>query len=443
MMCKICGKNLVEEAAYCAFCGTKVMNKLGLVDKITYGATQGREYYTYFGDFTSRFASWYSSEFHQCHQSYAYYQNKFYYIKYGYLFESTSEGIVLRVIKQVADESCVDDIFVNESGIYLMGENRIVLIDFAGNEKAVIRTDDEIEWCYICDNRIFVIIYVSELDSYIAQWYDTDTHVMHHIYTAQPKILGVNSRGEKSVSKESLHYIMANSKRVVMWRQFVYYSYPENDDNIIELETAGWYSYDFETKQVTSLNSVNFAPHQVAETPQLFNEKWWDIEEKKEWVPIVYFDMKHDRMWVKKKIPDSCYGAEIWEPVNIGVASEENSIQDMCVWKIDKKPDSGRHYFDGRNRYYAKDYCSFEAYKENGETFTWNETGHGACDLFQVQGEYLFLDKEAYGEEQYELVCEKHQPIRKSWMLDKYTYNMSSDEKNAIGEYEYNKNFWE
>lgn len=403
-----------------------------------FGETLGNEHYIYFGECTRR---WGGRPRGKYTQRYAYYKNKFFYLKRvngtQYLWMSNEDGTMPKIIKHLEEPWTYAEIFVNQNGIFLSSKYAnnfsLVLLDFEGNEKASIESHGEIKWYYICDNKVFLISHNKALKSDTVSYFDVETQVMHTILTTSRRELGENSCGEKSYTNTSVNYIMANKKRVVMWIEFSYYNYPEDSmdfEHLYEDDTAGWYNYDFTTHKLTCLNSLTLPPHQLLTSPEKFKE--WNWEEKHVWIPIAYFDMQKDIMWTIRKNSSTRCG-EIWEPRNIGIVSKQNIIQELPVWKVDKPPSSNRHYFDGIHRYSAPDCNSLFSYTPAGkESVNWNGREYSACDDFQKCGDYLFFRKEYWQEGQYKLTHEPKNIIRYNWMAENSRGSLSPEEEAAF-----------
>ncbi len=433
--CVQCGAILDKEANFCSQCGAKVMMATKKVvirekEQQNYGETLGTEYYSYFGGFNSRGRAMVpDQERVQYQHRYAFYDQKYYYQKNiegkNYLLRSNADGTEREVIRET--EGVFDCVYVNKTGIFICSMKKITVYDFKGNERASLEPYDEMISYYVCESRIYTITKDREIGTYIASWFDVDEKVMHNITAAGVTELGINSRGERSYQEVTMNHIMANNRRVVIWMEFICYSYPENEGNIVEGETGGWYSYDFQRKKLTSINSTHIYPHQVL-NPSQYNQRDWNMaEERNEWIPIAFFDMKRDLVWVKRILNDGSR-EEMWEARRIGEAMHQSNSMNKMVWNAGNRMQAEGHYFDGEVRYMA---CgTFAAYKRTGEKCEWY--GHGYYDSFVVAGGYLFLDLETLQEEQYHLNCVYSEPLRESWMAASRNGRTSEEDKRSV-----------
>lgn len=396
-----------------------------------YGEVWGVEHYYLFNERGDKVGFNYLPSFKSC-----WYDGHYYYIKQHassyitYLWKSNKDGSKLEIIKELKDDdkNC-RNIFVNHAGIYLTKQSneesgaQIILLDFDGSQKSCLKSKHKLESYYICDNRIFTIIYDKEKNEYLASWYDTTTQTTYPIYSIQdldPKI----PRG-KDKSGGSIRHIMANKDRVVMYLEFYNYCYSGNWDEVREDENGGWYSYDFQKKELECLdNYTEYLPHFVLTEPELIpkisDPLYWNQEwnyNKDKFRSIVAFDMENDIMWIRKMNGDD----EIWEPKKIGHISEQKMIEKFPCWRVESglNANCGRgQYFDGRYRYIAPETLNFYSYHPNGDK---SENLYTSCyqvaTNFFVCGEYLFRAN-GYSDQEYlyEKSLEPKVPIQENWM---------------------------
>lgn len=406
-----------------------------------YGETCGKEYYEYYGKLGT--VPDFLLQYHDS-MRYAFYDKYYYYIKTGYLWKSEEGGKNKKILSKVPCSSCVE-VFANSTGIYIFDKDIFYIYDLDGNEKEPIRVYYKIESYYICDNRIFMIMYDKESETYYASEIDTETGKINEIYTAGKKNLGTNSWGENSFKNIALKHIMGNKKRVIMWIEFTNYFYPERSyddyEGIIEAESAGWYSYDLKTKKLKCINHREIYPHQILKGDGEFCRKWYEkSREMKNWFQIAWFDMKKDRMWIQVNHQDK--SQVTWEVRSIEGETLRTSERECPVWWADTNMYcGGRHYFDGEYRFCASsDDSKLYAYKsDNTVSLNWNDSRNfSATTDFQICGNCLFFvgpGGDFSSEKGYELAFERPENYVVSWMRNDSLHD-SKEEKQIMKSYE-------
>lgn len=441
--CSNCGEVLRKTAKFCDQCGAKVEIKSNTTfmrncGSEKYGEVQGIEKWWYFGEHT----------FHRLNRPYkrmwqnnAFYNDKFYYDFAGYVWESNADGTQQKIIMKEPKNWGGSNIFVNSYGIYLISESEIRVFDFSGQAIDAVNACDILKCSYICNDKIFMVIREENSKRDKAIYYDIGTHKYYTIYEGYYEKTGENSRGEKSIRQSAIQYIMANEKRVVLWLDFMEHYYPEDEEEeSYESEASGWYSYDLETKKLTSLNWVGIYPHQLATLgaaafEKKANQRGHRTEERIDYYRIAYFNMERDLMWTIKSLDGI---GEIWEPREIGSIKEEVIINNHPLWNIPETRTYGDYglYFDGERRYQKENDFNLFAYDYKG-----NKSNNWIKDLardmgpIRICGEYIFVindDIVHNREHQYKLEFQPGPALRVNWMCanggDNYEYEKKRKE---------------
>lgn len=411
------------------------------------GETLGSEYYTYFDcDYRGLVQTRENIVLR-----YGYYGGFFYYVKRGagndkdYLWKSREDGTGKKIIAEVEGFGRDISVYANSRGIFLCGSSeegwKVVWYDFDGKRLRVIHQKNEVKSYYICDIRLFLVTQEKKDGTNKAFWLDMETLESHTIFTGYKNIYQKNRDGEKSFVYANVGTIMANSKRIVLYLEFSHFYYPEHDsdeeyyEKLFEYDGGGWYSYEFAEKKLKCINRSGELPHLAIKHP----EKLKGFIPDRKLLHIAFFDMRKDVMWV---VSSDSGNSEMWEARTIGKISEQMVISGMPVWNMsgdDTRWRLGKIYFDGHFFYHAENYYQFISRDRDGENSkNWNHTGHGACDNFTVAGGYLFLNKEAFDEEQYNMTFQESEPLRISWMSHSNSH-FRQEENSEIERYEKEK----
>lgn len=327
-----------------------------------------------------------------------------------YVASSDFDGEDIKIVCELpkdTDNICwYDFIHANSSGIFVYStvdydRLQILHYDYHGR---IMGTFSEIcegtyEDGYRIDNIYFYDIYC----------YFVYSHPVNGVDRAVIKRIDVDN-----AEKAEILYRKANrvdrlyaSDKILIFR--AYYDAPGQDDT-----ASGWMMMDLETKRVTSLSNPYCSPEMMLEHPERYDCDSAAFDETTRFdTHIRWFDMDRMICWTERREEGDCY----WEPHEIG-GDLQTAIAGYPVWRIPSSaPTGGRRFFDGKHYYCADGYYSFKSYDKSGNEFDWhaNLPGHGDCQNFRVMGEYLFLDIEALGEDQYNLTDDISQPIRKSW----------------------------
>ena len=447
IICENCGAVLNEEMKFCYKCGTKVPvmaaapKRADSTASENYGEVLGSEKYHIFDyDVDEHNAVHMSIKDHHSplykdnHE--AYYNNRYYYVYYNeskeerdrgnYLFSSRTDGSDVKVITRLKLKDrwrAQDKIFVNHNGIYLIKDKRIIALDFKGKKIISVKSEKLISY-YICDTKIFVVYTDSSEDNYSAKWIDINEKVWHKIDSIKARKTTFDNRGGK------IDFIMANSKRVVMWMHFFDYYYPEDDEKIREWELGGWYSYEFETEELFCIDKTRFCPHFIETQPKIIEEYIHSCryQEKVNLTQIAAFDMEKDLMWVKTEIAQN--GNEIWEPRKIGPIEVVERDKRYSCWKIPGEVQRSTNgvYFDGKHLYVAENVRNLYHYDKDGNKSENLKTdpSHPA-DSFRVCGNKLFfINSLTHIDQQFSMITKPSASLRMNWM--EYSGHYSGEE---------------
>ena len=369
------------------------------------------------------------------------YDGKFYYTcesSYNglqYLCISDQDGSHIKILAVAGDDYYWAYVHVNITGIYLYStqdSDRLFIThyDFDGNKLSECREEypggyeDGYHVDNICfyDNKAY-FVYSNKSDEVpkaLIKCMDIDNDNVYSVY-------------DKASSVSSL---FALEDKLIFDAE---YGNDEDDNPCAD----GWMILDLITGETECLSNPYCNPENVIYDPEVYDRESPRYNEKCDFDRnIVFFDFSRDIFWTERDAlegNDSKYQKHVKyrEPKSLW-GDRDSVVPGLPVWRVQPKIYGG--YFDGTYLYYANSYYSFWSADMSGEIFEWSESGHGKCDDFNVIGGFLFLDIEAYGEEQYELTVEKSTPIRKSWfknplsqdVIDKFMSDKNETEQKSF-----------
>ena len=330
-----------------------------------------------------------------CHCGSIYYLDR----QSRYVCCSDTEGGQIRIIADLGEDSDYHAIQVNRSGIYVytlwVEGMKVLRLNWGG--EIVSRYEDmreEISWdnLCVCEDKVYFVEDAQDGSSVAIKCVDMTTEKCSVIYDKASQV----SR------------LCASPSALVFWAKY------ETRDNW----EGGWMCWDPETKQCSCLESDIVNPERILDAPELFDPDSPEYLEDPERRKIVFVDLSRNICWTERDAyegEDSAHLSVVyyWEPQPL-IGYKHKIIKTMPVWRVPGRR-GGRQYFDGSCFYYAENYHSFVGIDRNGTVTKWGNSGHGGCDQFTVMDQWLFLDLEAHGEEQYELTLTESAPLRKSW----------------------------
>ena len=438
IICENCGAVLNEEMKFCYKCGTKVPlmaaapKRADSTTSENYGEVLGSERYWRFNysvcehDATSMAMDPMHLLSNINHE--AYFNNRYYYFyKYDkrpdegingtYICSSREDGTDVKAIARLRSNEgwYKAQIFVNHQGIYLIGTEKIIVVSFEGEELLSLKIENMVNY-YICDARILVVVTDSSKKNYEAKWLDINEKVWHRIASIKWKKAPQDSKYQEGKGGE-IKYIMANSKRAIMWLYFYDYYLPEDREKERAWEFGGWYNYDFETKKLKCIDKTRYYPHYLETKPEVI-EKYlkrdWDEREVTHLAQIAAFDMEKDLMWVKK---DSSNGYEIWEPCRIGHVEKTQRDNRYQAWRVRSEYNTREGYFDGTHLYVTNCYDLYHYDKDGNKSENLKTDPSHLADSFRVCGNKLFfINSLTHIDQQFSMITKPSASLRLNWM---------------------------
>ena len=438
IICENCGAVLNEEMKFCYKCGTKVPLMAAAPKRVdstiseNYGEVLGSERYWRF-NYSVREYDATSMEMNPIYllsniNHEAYFNNRYYYFyKYDkrpdegingtYICSSREDGTDVKAIARLKSNEgwYKAQIFVNHQGIYLIGIEKIIVVSFEGEELLSLKIENMVNY-YICDARILVVVTDSSKKNYEAKWLDINEKVWHRIASIKWKKAPQDSKYQEGKGGE-IKYIMANSKRAIMWLYFYDYYLSEDGEKERAWEFGGWYNYDFETKKLKCIDKTRYYPHYLETKPEVI-EKYlkrpWDERKGTHLAQIAAFDMEKDLMWVKK---DSSNGYEIWEPRRIGHVEKTQRDNRYPDWRVRSEYFTQKGYFDGTHLYEANCYALYHYDKDGNKSEDLKANSPYPADSFRVCGNKLFFINSFSGiDQQFSMITEPSASLRMNWM---------------------------
>lgn len=343
------------------------------------------------------------------------YDGRFYYVNAfcwdsPYLCSSDLEGHDVRIISEVDGDYRLGYIHVNITGIYLyyMQDNDRLLVKHIGFDGKEISECRE-EYAGGCDEGYSVSnVYFYDNKAYFAYEHEGDGN-------AQIRCMNVDEGTVELIydKASSIHHLFAKNNYLVFYATY------ENAD-CVEYSDGGWMLLQINSGFIECLSNPYCNPEKVIDDPDVYDEESLRyIKEHSYDRRIKFFDLNREIFWIEREGWEGNDSAHLhrisyWEP-KLLFGNRDEVISDFPVWKMPEDCSGRREYFDGVHHYYAADYYDFRSSDVYGNDCKWCTAGHGKCQEFRVDGGYLFLDIEAYGEEQYELTDQKSAPIQKSW----------------------------
>ena len=330
-----------------------------------------------------------------------YFNERIFYVHEHYICSINMEGKGVRIIaeneKIDPDTTCLA---VNEKGIFVYqfkcmdyngfsDGNELYWYDFQGNIIKKIKVSGSqymVTSSYICGSRLFYVLgknLEEDDDSTKCSAYCLDME------TGEKITLCSNAR---EITK-----VYGNYEKAVF---YVWFQKSFKDGKYSE---SGWYMYEFNTGELSSLDNAMCPPHYIMKDIRTYRklleqQEEENIQEKE----ILFFDMKRDLMWTKKELKRGQKVAYYMVPERI-VSNVEVVPTKMCgkqgieIWKIsDNYNSSYSSYFNGEYFFSAETYYKFKSYNRNGEECVWYDEQHGECDAFRVFGRMLHLNGRMY-----------------------------------------------
>ena len=449
IICENCGTVLNEEMKFCYKCGTKVPlmaaapKRADSTTSENYGEVLGSERYWRFNysvrEYDATCMEMNPMDLLSNINHEAYFNNRYYYFyKYDkrpdegingtYICSSREDGTDVKAIARLKSNEgwYKAQIFVNHQGIYLIGTEKIIVVSFEGEELLSLKIENMVNY-YICDARILVVVTDSSKKNYEAKWLDINEKVWHRIASIKWKKAPQDSKYQEGKGGE-IKYIMANSKRAIMWLYFYDYYLPEDREKERAWEFGGWYNYDFETKKLKCIDKTRYYPHYLETKPEVI-EKYlkrdWDEREVTHLAQIAAFDMEKDLMWVKKE--NSPNGYEIWEPRRIGLVEKTQRDNRYPDWRVRRECNTQKGYFDGTHLYVANCYALYHYDKDGNKSEDLKAKSPYPADSFRVCGNKLFfINSFTYIDQQFSMITKPSASLRMNWM--EYSGHYSGEE---------------
>ncbi|MBE7010279.1 MAG: sel1 repeat family protein [Ruminococcaceae bacterium] len=356
------------------------------------------------------------------------YDDLVYYINGIFLCVSDQDGSNIRILAEFEKEYeySYRYLAVNETGIYVYTQEEEAgltawVYNFSGqliqqvklpNPKSDL-TDATFYYNHIYVHKYMLYYVLSE------EGYDNSG-----TYTQKEKIYSLNVY----TGMNSLLYQKATAIRALYANDeyIVFNAYYEDENDEDNWNDEGWMLYRLCDGQTSCLSCSRCSPENVFDRPEFYNSessRYIRPEDRKE-ICIRYVDMERNLMWVERESYEGKDSAHLnrvlyWEARQLIDSLPCSVPLEMTpIWKVKDENRSLYEYFDGIHHYFGDSYYKFYASDKQGTCYSWGSSSHGVCDQVTVMGKWMFLDLEAYGEEQYALTLEESKPLRKTWFTD-------------------------
>lgn len=338
-----------------------------------------------------------------------YYDGKIYYLAQKYLCVVDMGFCERKILAEDDELFYAGYLAVNRTGIYIYefgdeyDDGSISIYSFDGCHRKTVPLTIGTNSIYLCDSRMYYttkktfVVDGEEREKYSAYWMDLEKESVHKIYE--------NAR--------YIHNLCGDSEKAVLKIEFI------NDEVDYYCMDEGWYVFHIASGRLSCISSNVCPPHYVMEHPEVYDRESDSYVSDKPRIEIAWVDLLRNIVWISEETVEGENSAklqkvEFWKPRMLSCKGLGDAAEDMPIWKVVDRSSRGKEYFDGIRYYSSAHYHDFKSYDKSGKCNIWNRSGHGGCNYFVVMDEFLFLDLEAYGEEQYDAEFMLSTPYRKT-----------------------------
>lgn len=380
-LCASCNKALTEGAIFCPYCGTKAISDAQKVEHPSTEELLSTEVdEDWFANNKSVYINMDGKDFNRM-----YYQGMIYFISRSSsreIWRMYEDGSELEHVAIRDEDDNNRYIGVNRRGIFTYDEDSYVYhYSFKGKLINIVNLQNKygyvIRDIFIFDNRIYYLTSTEEEN-----------------YKQEVLSIGIDGTNStliyKGTTKKEVSRILANNNSVFLYITF----------NWKGEYQKGWYRYDLKTAELTNLNSAVLPPHEILTNPKRFDGDSRSYIEDNNRVEIFSFDLVNNIMWTfasedeaKRMSLDKDLKARMIFPRNIGVAPNQDILEEIEPWILPVKYINEYYIFNGENLYYLATYYRFYGIYRNGtKSDDWNQTRHGRVETMQLTGNTLIGD---------------------------------------------------
>lgn len=344
------------------------------------------------------------------------FKGKVYYIAWdGYLCCSNLEGENVVILAEINKDYSY--IHVNATGIYIYGRgdaDRILVQHFSFEGNLISECKEEYEECEYGYENVHSIFSLYFYDNTVYYVYENSKQHICQIKCMHIDDKRIDVLYNRATSVGALY---ATADEVIFNAEYENKDYDEYSGRV-------WMILNKNSGMVECLSNPYCNPENVIYNPAIYDPEKPEYNDKCNFDRnIVFFDLTRLIFWTRRYVMEGessrfLKKIEYWEPHMLR-GDRDSVVANMPVWRIgDSNISRGREYFDGIHYYYSKSYVEFRSSDRFGNVYDWTANyggSHGCCEQYRVIGNYLYLDIEAYGEEQYPLTVDICEPIRKSW----------------------------
>lgn len=396
--CKTCGKEISEDAIFCPYCGSKVCvaevnqkdDTKNVVKQQLLGSSSNEDMYaTDLGLGRLRI-----------HSSISNYQKRLYLFKTdeNEIWSMNEDGSDCRKIAQRHEKDENSYLGVNYQGIFTYGDGifenltditrPIYHYNLKGEYVDTIQLEKkkQEEISDICIYKKYIIYSSHKEVTKLDDCYAFDTLRLLDLETKQSKIVYQGSHTE-------ILGIFAYENYIIFYARF-------------NLSKNGWYRIDMDNLKVECMTSVKCPPNEVINHPKKFDIDSRSYIDDDTQTEIFSFDFVHGIMWTflseseaqNRNIEPRQRHRMIY-PRKIGIGPAESIISSIQPRMLPKKyyhyenAHQNSFLFDGKHLYWAPDYYTFYAVDQEGDlSENWTHSNHGRTETMHIAGNVLIGD---------------------------------------------------